>query len=154
MKMTCQLFALIVLFCLAASCASTTPEQYAVRQKIPIEIQADKPVTIEIHSLSGNGANEVGIRCPYEVWNVLTNSSKKITVRLKSSNKPDTQVGGVNPGSGSPYFLGYVPNVHYLFYIGGQFHAKAPVEIIFPNVPPGVTHAEILIGKTPADTGL
>jgi hypothetical protein len=39
-----------------------------------------------------------------------------------------------------------------LFYIGGNRGAKASVEITFPNAPSGLTHAEIIVGKTPADT--
>jgi len=131
-----------------------SPEQYAVRQKIPVQIEANKPVTVEISSLSGNGVNEVGIQCSPEIWNSLTNETKNISVRLVSSSKPGTQIGGVALGSGFGFFLGYVTNAHYLFYIGGKYHAKASVEIVFSNAPPGVTRADILIGKTPADTGL
>ena len=125
-----------------------------MRQKIPVEVQRGKPVTIDIHSLSGNGVNDVGIQCSSEVWDALTNSADSITVRLKSSNSLDTTIGGVDPRSGGTAFLGRISNVHYLFYIGGRYGAKASVEIMFPNAPSGITHAEIIIGKTPSDTGL
>lgn len=151
--MAWQLAAVSVLACIFTSCASQPPGEQFVRQKIPIEIQRGKTVTIEIHSLSGNGWNDVGIRCSPEVWNVLTNSTKTISVRLKSSNKPDTKVGGIDPSSGGTAFLGYIPNVHYLFYIGGRYRAKASVEITFPNAPAEATSAEIIVCKTPADTG-
>jgi hypothetical protein len=144
-------FALVSIF---SSCASQTPEEHFVRQKIPIEIQGGKIVTIEIHHLSGNGWNDIGIRCSPEAWNALTNGTKSFMVQLKSSNKKTTKIDGVNPGSGDPYFLGYVPNVHYLFLVGGEYHANATVEIAFPNAPAKIIHADIIIGKTPADTGL
>jgi hypothetical protein len=153
MKTAWQLAAVCVLACICSSCASEPPDVQFVRQRIPVEIQRGKSLTIEIHSLSGNGVNDVGIRCSPEVWNALTNSTKAIEVRLKSSNKPSTQIGGVNPGSSGTAFLGYIPNVHYLFYISGEYRAKASVEIAFPNAPAGVTPAEIIVCKTPADTG-
>jgi hypothetical protein len=123
-----------------------------VRQKMPIDIQSGKPFTIEISSLSGNGVNDIGIQCTPEVWNTLTNSGKNVEVRLKSSNKPKTQIGGIDTASSGTAFLGYITNVHYLFYISGEYHAKASVEITFPNAPPGTTHAEIIVCKTPIDT--
>lgn len=156
MKLLLQFPVFIGLFCVATSCAHKpfNPEQYALRQKIPIEIQTEKPVTIEISSLSGNGVNEVGIQCSPEVWNMLTNGTKNISARLVSSSKESTHVGDVAVGSGFRFFTGYVTNAHYLFYIDGKYHAKATVEITFPNAPAGVTQAEILIGKTPIDTKL
>jgi len=153
MKMVWQFVTVCVLLCILSSCAPQPPDKQFVRQAIPVEIQSGKTVTIEIHHLSGNGANDVGIRCSPEVWNVLTNGTKNITVRLKSSDKNKTEIYGVSPGSGDPYFLGYVPNVHYLFLIGGEYHANATVEITFPNAPAEVTHAEIIVGKPPADSG-
>jgi hypothetical protein len=128
-----------------------SPEQQFVRQKIPVEIERGKPLTIQICSLSGNGANDVAIRCPPDVWNAVTNAEKVIHVRLRSSSKPGTEIGGVDPG-GAWGFIPYVSNAHYLFYIGGTHRAKASVEIVFPNAPPGTTRAEILVGKTPIDT--
>jgi hypothetical protein len=133
------------------SCGKMPPDVQFVCQKIPIEIQRGKPVIIEIHSLSGNGANHVGIRCSPEVWNVLTNGTNVISVQLKSSNKPNTNIGGISPGGGR---LWPIELFHYLFYIGGEYHAKASVEITFPNAPEGTTSAEIIVCKTPADTGL
>jgi len=98
--------------------------------------------------------NCVGIRCSPEVWNTLTNGTKAIAVRLKSSNKPRTEIGGVDPHSSSTGFLEHLPNVHYLFWINGEPRAKASVEIIFPNALDGTRRAEIIVGKTPIDTKL
>src|SRR5450432_2414238 len=125
--MAWQFMVVFVLMCIFSSCAPQPAGEQFVHQKIPIEIQSGKTVTIEIHHLSGNGWNDVGIRCSPEVWNSLTNGTKSVTVQLKSSNKNKTEIGGVSPGSGDPYFLGYVPNVHYLFLIGGEYHANAMV---------------------------
>ena len=137
-----------------SSCGTMSPEQQFVRQKIPVEIQRGKPITIEIASLSGNGVNDVGIRCSTEVWNTLTNGSKAVEVRLKSSDRPKAEIGGLDPTSGGTAFLGYITNVHYLFYISGERHTKASVEITFTNAPAGITPAEIVVCETPADTGL
>jgi len=152
--MAWQLLAASIIFCAFSSCGPMTPEQHYVRQKIPVEIQKGKPLTIEIHSLSGNGVNDVGIRCSAELWNELTKGTKSIEVQLKPSNKSSTKIGGVDPSSGGTAFLGYIPNVHYLFYISGEYRSKASVEITFPNAPERATNAEIIVCKTPADTGL
>ena len=146
--------AVLFLVCIGSSCAPQPPDVQFVRQKIPIVIQSGKPVTFTIGHLSGNGENDIGIRCSPEIWGALTNGTKAVTVRLLSSNKPDTIIGGVDPRAGGGAFLGYIPNVHYLFYIGGRYRAKASVEVTFPNAPAGGTPAEIIVGKTPADTGL
>src|SRR6267378_8686529 len=82
-KMVWQLAASSVLACILLSCAGISRDSF-VLQKIPIEIQSGKPVRIEIHSLSGNGVNSVGIRCSQEAWNSLTNGTKSIAVRLIS----------------------------------------------------------------------
>ena len=151
--MAWQLVVVSVLACIISSCASQTPGERLVRQKTPIEIQSGKTTTVEIHALSGNGPNDVGIRCSPEVWNALTNGTKNITVQLKSSNKNGTKIYGVHPGGTAAGFLYLIPDVHYLFEIGGVYHAKASVEITFPNVPAEATRAEIIVCKTPADTG-
>jgi hypothetical protein len=154
MKIAWQLAAISVLACVFTLSGTQAPDVQFVRQRIPVEVQRGKPITIEIHSLSGNGVNDVGIRCAPEVWNALTNGIGSIGVHLKSSNKPGTKIGGVDPGSGGTAFLGYVPNAHYLFYISGKYRAKASVEITFPNAPAEAARAEIIICKTPSDTGL
>ena len=143
-----------MLVTILSSCGPKQKGEQYVRQRIPIQFQRGKLVTIEISSLSGNGVNDVGIRCSSDVWNMMTNSPKKIEVRLKSSSKQNTKISGVDPASSGTAFLGYVQDVHYLFYVSGEYHAKASVEIIFPNVPEGTTNAEIIVCKTPADTGL
>jgi hypothetical protein len=154
MKTAWQLSAVSVLMCAFSSCGPQPPDVQFVLQKIPVEIQRGKPLTIEIHSLSGNGVNCVGIRCSPEVWSLLTNAPKSLEVRLKSSNKPHTEIGGVDPGSGASGFLEYIPNTHYLFYVNGEHRAEASVEITFANAPEVATSAEIIVGKTPIDTKL
>jgi hypothetical protein len=150
MKTAWQLAVVIALVSVFTSCASMTPDEQYVRQKIPIVIESGKPVVVEL-SLSGTGENQVGIRCSPQVWNTLTNGTEQITVKLKSSSKEGTKIGGISPGSGKRW---PIESFHYLFYIYGGYHAKASVEITFPNAPPGVTHAEIIVDKTPSDTGL
>ncbi len=136
-----------------SSCGRMSPEVQFVKQKIPIKIETGKPITVKI-SLSGNGMNDVGIRCPLDIWNTLTNNGpESITVKLKSSSKPSTEIAGLGPGSNGTAFLSYVSDVHYLFYIHGEEDATALVELTFSNTPSGVTSAEIIVGKTPADTG-
>jgi hypothetical protein len=129
-----------------------TPEAQYIRQSIPVEIESGKPITIQIQSLSGNGANDIGIRCSPEVWKVLGKNVEAVTVRLKSSDTPNTEIGGIGPRRGGGAFLGYIPNVNYLFYISGEHGAKASVEITFPDAPPGKSNADIIVGKTPIDT--
>jgi hypothetical protein len=128
-----------------------TPDEHYVREKIPVEIQRGKPLIIQIKSLSGNRANDVGIRCPPEAWHALANGTNSIEVRLKSSTMPGTDIGGVDPG-GAWGFFPYISNAHYLFFVGGSPRAKASLEIAFSNALPGTNHAEILVGKTPIDT--
>jgi hypothetical protein len=127
------------------------PGEAYIHQSVPIEIEGGKAVVVEIW-LSGNAPNDVGIRCSPETWQALTNSANGIAVALKSSSKTGTQIYGADVRFGGGYFLGYVTNVHYLFEISGERHAKASVIITFPTAPPGVTHAEIIVGKTPEDT--
>jgi hypothetical protein len=153
MKIPIELTAALAMMCLASSCGRQSPEGQFVRQKIPVEIRHGVPVRIEISALSGNGVNEVGIRCAPQVWNVLNSGTKAIEVQLKASDKPNTTIGGIDPASSGTAFFGYLPNAHYLFYITGEFHAKASVEISFLNAPLGTTRAEIIICNTPADTG-
>jgi hypothetical protein len=152
MKMIWQLVTLAALSCMVSSCVSQSPGERFVRQKIPIKIESGKPVTIEI-ILSGNGPNDVGIRCSPEVWNALTNGTKTITARLKSSDIKGAEIYGVHPGGSAAGFLYLISDVRYLFEIYGAYHAKASVEITFPNTPTEATHVEIIVCKTPADTG-
>ena len=73
-----------------------------------------------------------------------------IDVRLVSSSKPSTRIINVSPGGPK---LWPVESYYYLFEIGGDYRARASVEIRFPGTPEGVTHAEVLVLNTPADTG-
>jgi hypothetical protein len=152
MKLACQLAAALVLVCSILSCSQHASNEQYVSQKIPIRLQGTNPVTFEIHSLSGNGAQDVGIRCSNEDWSALTNSARKISVRLKSSDRKGTEIY-LGPPYDAPGPLGYMPDVHYLFDIVGQYHAKALVEVTFPNALRETTLAQIIVSKTPADGG-
>jgi len=151
MKISWQFITASIMACVFSSCRSQTPDTQFVREKIPIEIQGGKPVTIKISSLSGNGWNEVGIRCSPEVWNALNNGTQSITVRLLSSSKNGTRIEQGSPGRPK---LWPIESSHYLFTIDGAYRATAAIEIMFPNAPPGITRAEIVVSKTPSDTGL
>jgi hypothetical protein len=150
MKITSRIAGVSILAMMCSSCGTMTPDEHFVSQKIPIEIQSGTPATIEIRSLSGNGWNEVGLRCSPEVWDALTNGGDNVTVQLISSGEHGTEIHDVSPGSRN---LWHLESFHYLFLIGGEYRAKASVEISFKNAPPGVMHAQMLVIKTPADTG-
>src|SRR5215468_11637313 len=96
MRNTGKIFAILVLICAFPACRKTPEEQF-VRQSIPVQIQNGRTLTFEIKSLSGNGANDVGIRCSPELWKMLTNSTKEISVRLQASSEPDTRFDWVKP---------------------------------------------------------
>jgi hypothetical protein len=145
----------IVLACILLSCASGPRSgPFFVRQRIPVEIARGKAITFDVNSLSGNGPNDVGIRCSPEIWNVLTNGTIATSVQLKSSNKSGVQIYGVDAAGTPAGFLYRIPDVHYLFEIVGPRRAKASIEITFPNAPAQPTRAEIIVCKTPADTAL
>jgi hypothetical protein len=57
------------------------------------------------------------------------------------------------PPYSAPGPLGYMPDVHYLFDVVGEYHANALVEVTFPNALREITPAEIIVSKTPADGG-
>ena len=151
MKKTLYIFAACSVAFAVSSCSKMSPDEYYIRQTIPIEIQHGKPVTIEI-SPSGNGLNDVGIRCPLEIWDALRKGTKVVEVRLVSSDKPKTEIGGTVPPGAGTEFLGHMPDVHYLFCIHGEHAAKATVAVTFPNGLTSATKAEIIVCKTPIDT--
>ena len=143
MKTVAQLIILSMAACPFSSCNSPW---YCTRQKIPIDIQAGKTETVTIHT---TWCSAVGIRFSPAVWNTLTNGTNTIRVRLNSSNKKGTEIGGVNPGGLGYYGIGDLPNTHHLFYINGDYHTKASVEIIFPSAPAEATRAEIIVYRPP-----
>lgn len=147
--MTLRLVAVSVMAFLFSWCKASTDAHF-VREKIPIEIQSGKPVIIKISSLSGNGWNEVGIRCLPEIWKALMDEKSTIAVRLLSSSKNGTTVINIAPGD---HKLWPIESYYYLFSISGKYRSSASVEITFPSAPQGVTHAEMIILKTPSDTG-
>jgi hypothetical protein len=152
-KIIGQLMTVFMLACGVWSCKEQSPAEYYTSQRIPIEVQSGKAVTVKI-TLSGNGPNDVGIRCSPEVWQALTSGPKTITARVTSSSESGTVLDGVQPGGTADGFLYLIPDVKFLFEISGGHNATAVVEITFPNGPTVATPAEIVVGKTPADTGL
>jgi hypothetical protein len=149
MRIVWQLITALVMACLLSQCTMTPDQQY-IREKIPIEIQSGKPLIVNIRSLSGNGWNEVGIRCSPDVWKALMAVTNSVAVRLISSSKTNTSIINVFPGS---HRLWPLDSFYYLFSIGGDYRANATVEITFPSAPEGVTQAEIIVLITPADGG-
>ena len=145
MKIAWTVAPLLGVACIFASCASQPSGDRFVLQRIPIEIQSGKSVEVQMRT---TGGNEVGIRCSPEAWNTLTNSAESVTVQLISSNKKGTFIHGIGPGSGKKW---PIESFYYLFQIHGECGAKALVEITFRNAPPGVTHAELIVCKHPAD---
>ena len=142
----------ILVACSLLSCSKQIAGEEYMREKIPIQIQAGKTVTVSL-TLSGNGPNDVGIRCTPELWGALFNDKKPMEVRVRSSDYQGTRIYGVNPG-GTPAGLLYViPHVYYLFEITGDINSNATLDIIFPNAPQNAANAEIIVSKTPADCG-
>jgi hypothetical protein len=152
MKIVWPVSLMVVLACLLLSCSKQIAGEGYVREKIPIQIQAGKTVTVTF-TLSGNGPNDVGIKCTPELWGILFDSKKAIEVQLSSSEKPDTTIYGVNPGGSPAGPLRLVPHAYFLFEIAGQRDTSATVNITFPNAPQSAVSAEIVVGMTPADTG-
>jgi len=149
MKVALQIQVFAVAACFVISCAPKSSDAQFVKQKVPVEIQSDKPVTVEIDPLSGSDRNEVGIRCSPEVWNVLNSRTKQVEVRLKSSSVTGVEITNVSPSAGAMW---PIKAFYHLFTIYGPRGSKATVEITFPNAPAGMTAAEILVLKTPEDT--
>lgn len=150
--MAWRLLAILAITCPVPSCKETEGDERYIHQRIPIVIEAGKPITIEI-SPSGNGHNVVGLRCSLETWKALSHDPKKIVVRLKDEKKPDEkriEIKSVSLESGGS--LWGIKSFNYLFQIYGNRYRKAVVEITFPNGPPGASKAEIIVEKTPIDT--
>lgn len=150
MKEVLQCLVLLSLASMISSCSSLPPGESLIRQKIPIEIQSGKPVTIIIHKSSPGGASEVGVRCSPEVWSILTNTTQSISIDLISSRWKKVRIERCSLGNDP---LGPITGFHDLFYLRGNYgpFTRATVQITFPNAPPGVTRAEILVCGTPWD---
>jgi hypothetical protein len=146
-------FALSVgVLCFCSSCATSPPGESAlVLQRIPIEIQSGKPITVEIRVRSSGGQSEVGIRCPPEVWKTLTNGNSGIKVRLLSSNTNRAKIATIPIGYDS---YNRIKSMHDLFYLNGMYRLfpRVTVEITFPAAPAGTTHAEILVCRMATDS--
>jgi len=154
MKFSLRFVAIALAICAVTSCTMTPDEQY-VRQEIPVEIEAGKPVTVKIASLSGNAENQVGIRCSPAEWKALSAGSNSISVRLvSSSSKSSSYETRVYMFSSGGPMMWPVDSAIYLFSIGGESGTSAFVEITFPSAPAGPTSAKIIVLNTPADTGL
>ena len=150
MRIALRIGLIFVVTCLFPLCEASGEMRY-IRQQIPIEIRSGTPIAIKFRSLSGNGWNEVGVRCSPAVWQSLASDKSGVAVHLISSNKEGTKIIDVSPDE---HKLWPVESFHYLFSIGGKYGATASVEITFQNAPPGITHADIVVLKTPSDTGL
>jgi len=128
-----------------------SPDQQYIAETIPIKIQGTDPVTVDIRSLSGGSPNEVGIRCGPDAWKLITADKSGFSVRLVSSDKEGTNISNVSLGGGTQW---PVDRFYHLFYIVGRRGARATVQIKFPATLPGITNAEVIVLKTPADTEL
>ena len=149
MKLTCRGFFALAGTVALASCGRMTPDQQFVKQKMAAEIHGSKTVVIQIENLSGVADNEVGLRCSPDTWNALMQGKPKITVTLKSADKPGTDITNASP---TPGVMWPIDHCYHLFEIYGQAGTKATVEISFPNALEGPTPAEIVVLKTPEDT--
>lgn len=149
MKLAAQLVVVGISLWVLSSCMS--PDEQYIAETIPVKIQGADPVTVDIRSLSGGSPNEVGIRCGPDVWNLIMADKSGFSVRLVSTDKACTNISGVSPGGGMlwPAVRGY-----HLFHIGGRRGARATVQIKFPATLTGITNAELIVMKTPADTEL
>jgi hypothetical protein len=128
----------IALVCLLSACGPTKPE--TIVERIPIKVQ--KTVVVEVYSLTGPGTQEVGILCPTQAWQALTNSSDSIKVELLSSDSTNTQVFGIGPDM-VPLISADAPGAHYIFSLSGK--GKATVRIIFPNAPADISDGQIVV---------
>jgi hypothetical protein len=149
MSITLRLAAASILAFVVSSCKAA-PDTHYVREEIPIEIRGGKPVFIKIHSLSGNGRNEVGIRCSPEDWEALMSQESTLGVRLVSASKKDTRISNISPGD---HKLWPIDSFYYLFSIAGEYRATASIEISFPGKLENIPRAKIVVLKTPSDTG-
>jgi hypothetical protein len=118
-----------------------------ILQKIPIKIEAGKPIQLELRPTGGG--NQVGLRCMPEARTFLTNGPNSIKVRLLSPNKEGTFLYHIDPHRGSG--LWPIEAFYYLFQLYGK--SKSSVEITFTKAPPGVTPTQIIVLKHPADFG-
>lgn len=137
------------LLCLFVSCDSNR-EPY-VLQKIPLQVHGNKPLEIKIDSLSGDGLNDVGIRCSAEFWDTVSATSS-VKVSLKSSSGRNVVICDVFPLGKPTGLMVYITNVHYLFAIRGERASDATVEVVFTNAPAEPSQVEIIVAKTVTDT--
>src|ERR1700722_3978892 len=139
MNIPSQLVAGLAMAGLLSWCSACSAAERYVRQSIPIELRSGKPVIVKIRSLSGNGWNEVGIRCSESAWRMLAGDKDNVVVQLKRSNKNGTKIANATPDD---HKLWPVESFHYLFLIGGEYRADAIVEITFKNAPTESIRAE------------
>jgi hypothetical protein len=129
------------------SCAGAPNARFALK-KIPVEIERGKPIKFDFRL---SGENKVALECGPELWRALTSTTQTATATLVSSNRGEARIGGLF--SGADHTVWGLASWHYLFYVDGRFHAKVSVQLSFPNAPPGVARANIIIAKTPSDFG-
>ena len=127
------------------SCKEEPQREKFVLQRIPVEIRAHKPLTVRVTNLSGNGANDVGVRCSSEEWAQLTNGTRAFTARLRSPTDGQVNIGGIDLFSSGTAFMGRLTNTHYMFYLTGQSGSAATIDVQFPCDEIELVHAEVLM---------
>src|ERR1041385_9193387 len=88
MKTFWQMCLIILTGCVLSSCAtgrSIEEKRIGIREKIPIEIQGGRPVTLTLHTRGPGGVAAVSIHCSPEVWKSLTGGNGDFEVQLVSS---------------------------------------------------------------------
>ena len=112
MKFTLLISLLLSAGLVNSSCSMIFPPRDYVREEVPVRFLPNEKVSFQIHSLSGNGVNIVGLRCSPIVWRSLTNGFSRFEVRLIPPTSKGVQVGAVKLGgigpTGRPYGMLYV----------------------------------------------
>jgi hypothetical protein len=151
MKTFWQICLIILTGQILLSCAtgrSSQEKRIGVREKIPIKIQGDKPLTVTLHTRSPGGVAAVAIHCSPEIWKSLTGGNGDFKVQLVSSrwNRATIRSERGDHWATDDYYV--------LFCLLNNYQAftKIKVQITFPNAPPGITPAEIVAFRMPTDS--
>lgn len=151
MKTFWQIYLMILTGCILSSCAtsrSTEEKRIGVREKIPIEIQGGRPVTVTLHTRSPGGVAAVAIRCSPEVWKSLTGGNDDFKIQLVSSRWSHVTI---RKEKGDHWAT---QDYYVLFCLLDNYRPfeKVKVQIVFPNAPPGIIHADIDAFRMPTDS--
>ena len=132
---------LCVLFC--GSCAAPVIQETGVQQNIPITIQKDSVVQVEMKNL--DGVHNIGIRCPPEVWTDLTNHQASVEMRIASADDRIAYGFGFNPGQKGTE-CDQVKDTHYLFSVSamGDLTMEVDFTTLFTN-----SAAELIVCPAP-----